>query len=165
MNYYDIARIVVSKYSKGRMKPENQQDAIQHVVMKLWEEDVSLELPFKQLHSIATNKFVDYIRLVHGSTRYKTSYTKDHGKEFVAYETNQHETAINDLEDYVVAKLSILSALKPIEQEFVEDMFQGLLLKEIGAKRGYSESRAKQVLDAIRDKLLDKLPDYAKVDV
>ena len=161
MDWYTLAKAVVGKYSKGRMKPENAEDAVQYIVMKLWEEQIDMKLPYKQLFARAANKYIDWLRMNVGSSRWGTSDTKPIGKEFHQFTPGLHDSRQDWIEDYVLAKLSILNALNGQDKVFVEELLQGSFLKDIGRKMGYSESRAAQILKDIREDLAHKFPDYA----
>lgn len=142
-DYYTAARVACNKV---RIWQSEKEDAVQFIVMHLWENNLPEDIDFKTLVTYSCNKAKDYLRFVNGYTGNKsrlneTVLLQDHLKLL----TYNPEDAIHKKLDYE----KIPAQPKYILDSYLKDSKE---YKEIGKDIGVSEGRVSQILKAFIDR-------------
>jgi RNA polymerase sigma factor (sigma-70 family) len=152
-DYYYIAGVICRKYGSSQYLRE---DAIQEVVMRLWEK-TSGDEPIAHLYRIAYLSYVDFIREYFGSNRNKEG--RGHKNLLVRLSLEETEEWKSkkryEYDDNRIQFQQIVGRLDDEDREFLTKYLSGKNLKDLGKELGVSEARASQNLDGIKKALID----------
>jgi RNA polymerase sigma factor (sigma-70 family) len=149
-DYYYIAGVICRKYGSSQYLRE---DAIQEVVMRLWEK-TSGDEPIAHLYRMAYFCYVDFMREYFGNKRnpegrgHKNLLLRLSLEEVKGWERRY------EFDDNRIQFQQIVGRLDDEDREFLSEYLSGKNLKELGKERGVSEARASQNLDGIKKALI-----------
>lgn len=143
--FYTVAQIAVRKV---KIWPNAREDAVQYIVMKLWEDDLDRHITFKKLVTYACNKARDYLRELNGRAGHKSKSAE------VLLEDNHLQNLYVDPRVAIFQKLDLQKTMSPMLEDLI---VKGTTMKEYGKTIGVSESRVSQLVDAEVTKLRKKL--------
>jgi RNA polymerase sigma factor (sigma-70 family) len=142
-DYYTLAKVACYKVNIW----ENQrEDAIQYIVMKLWEDNLPDYLESNTLVTYACNKAKDYLRVVNGRDGHKTLAAQV--SLFPEHLTN----IVYNPEEALHKKIDLDRLPKSAKNMLEEYIVNGKEYKEIGEGMGVSEGRISQLFKKIIDK-------------
>jgi hypothetical protein len=134
-DYYVAAKVACYKV---RVSSHLREDAVQFIVMKLWENDLPVDLDFKTLVTYGCNKAKDYLRSINGWQGGKTQAAEMILSEEVIERLNYNpeQTLINK-----IAMEKIPQSSKQLLEAYIN-----------GEKPHLSEGRVSQIIKAFHEK-------------